>query len=399
MPSSELPKDDEREIQDIVHELSQDIEKDRAKRKQIQRILVTTAVSIFSAGILILVSYLLYLNFSVTELETQVKAKDKSLKELEENLNSLMVQEQLREENYLTSGQDLDSTLASQVEDNLAFLKETTAGYKGKNILRGNEKYPEIALTFDLATGEELSTVLRLIEKYNIRITIFLSNERPSDTSGSFFVRTNLDLIRKIAKTGRAEFGNHTWSHFNYLRSITETSQKKRLVLDYLSKQVLELPRMAEEMKRVEDVFYHLTKSNIQKYYRLPYGALNQLILDAHAKFGYNNHIMWSNNSKGSLDLPDYISKPFVYRLVSKGKKEMVKNPHYKTSRETLEFLEAWEASDPHGMNGAIILMHLGGPRKFDKLITILPEFVETMKGKGYRFVTVSEVMNDSLED
>ena len=42
--------------------------------------------------------------------------------------------------------------------------------------------------------------------------------------------------------------------------------------------------------------------------------------------------------------------------------------------------------------------MHLGSPRKFDKLIDILPEFIETMQKKGYQFVTVSEVLNDKLD-
>jgi peptidoglycan/xylan/chitin deacetylase (PgdA/CDA1 family) len=107
---------------------------------------------------------------------------------------------------------------------------------------------------------------------------------------------------------------------------------------------------------------------------------------------------MWSRNSRGSLDLPDYIHKQFLYKKSSNGKKEVVKNPHYKTSEETLAFLDAWERVDPNGMNGSIILMHLGGPRKFDKLIHILPEFITKMKAKGYKFVTVSQILNSRAD-
>ncbi|MCZ8155082.1 MAG: polysaccharide deacetylase family protein [Leptospira sp.] len=391
------PTQEEKEIQDIVHELSKDIEKDRNFAKKVQKFFLVTLGVSATVGLITLVSYLLYLNFYVTKLQTEVKLKEKSIQEMEESLSSLMYQEQLREEQFLPVDTDSDSGLQKQVEENISFLKEASKNAKGKNILRGNEKHKEIALTFDLATGEELGTLLKYIKDHQIRVTVFLSNERPSDTSGSFFIRQNLDFIKKLAKTGNVEFANHTWSHFNYSRSVSETSQKRRVVLEYLSKQVLDLTRMAEELKRVEDTFYALTKLELKKYYRLPYGAINQLILDAHAVIGYDSHIMWSRNNRGSLDLPDYIHKQFLYRSHA-GKKEVVKNPYYKTGQETLDYLDAWETSDPNGMNGAIILMHLGGPRKFDKLMNILPEFVTKMQKKGYHFVTLTEVLNDTAD-
>jgi len=391
------PTQEEKEIQDIVHELSVDIEKDRNFARQWKRILLLTFIALVSSGFVALISYLLYLNFYVSKLQTEVKQKEKNIQAMEESLYSLMYQEQLREEQFLPVENESDVYFSKQVEENISFLKEASKNKKGRNILRGNEKQKEISLTFDLATGEELSTLLQYIKDYNIKVTLFLSNERPSDTSGSFFIRQNLDIIKKMAKTGRVEFANHTWSHFNYARSVSETSKKKRTVLEYLSKQVLDLPRMAEELKRVEDIFSALTKQELTKYYRLPYGAINQLILDAHASIGYQDHIMWSRNNRGSLDLPDYIHKPFLYK-VHAGKKQVIKNPYYKTSQETIEYLESWEASDPKGMNGAIILMHLGGPRKFDKLIYILPEFIGRMQKKGYKFVTLSEVLNEEAD-
>ncbi|TGK86813.1 polysaccharide deacetylase family protein [Leptospira noumeaensis] len=392
------PTNEEKEIQDIVHELSQDIEKDRLIAKKLKKIALVSALSFVGITVLVLCGYLLYLSLSVTKLETEVKEKEKNLRELEQSLFSLMYQEQLREEYALAGDAEPDTELAKQVEENIQFLKEVSQNTKGRNILRGNESQKEIALTFDLATGEELPVLYNYIKEHKIKVTLFLSNERPSDINGSFFIRNNLDYIKRMAKTGSVEFGNHTWSHFNYQRSVTETSLKKRTVLEYLSKSVLDLPRMAEELKRVEDTFHSLTKQELKKYYRLPYGALSQLILDAHASLGYTDHIMWSNNSKGSLDLPDYISKQFLYKKTSKGKKEVVRNPHYKTGEETLTFLDNWEKADPNGMNGAIILMHLGGPRKFDKLIYILPTFIERMKEKGYKFVTLSEVLNDKKD-
>ncbi|EMY02302.1 hypothetical protein LEP1GSC029_4738 [Leptospira interrogans str. 2002000626] len=39
--------------------------------------------------------------------------------------------------------------------------------------------------------------------------------------------------------------------------------------------------------------------------------------------------------------------------------------------------------------------MHLGSPRQSEKLIYILPDFIQEMLSKGYSFVTVPEIIND----
>jgi peptidoglycan/xylan/chitin deacetylase (PgdA/CDA1 family) len=392
-------------IQNLVNELSKDISKDaqfRAKLKSIAiKILIVTILSlVIGVG-----SYLAYLYFSLQKVERDLALKQNTIDDLESSLNSIMYAEQLREESALRiiEGENWSDDRATKrleriVLENLKTIESASMDHKGINVHRGNEKYPEIALTFDLASGSELSFIEHLIKKYNVRVTLFLSNERASDTSGSFFLRSNLDAIQRLAKTGKVEFANHTWSHYNYVRSIHETSPKKRKVLEYISPDVLNLERMAEEMYRVETTFNNLTGKELKKYYRLPYGALNTLILNAHASLGYSHHIMWSYNSVGSLDIPDYIYKQFITRKDKNGKPVVIKNPFYKTSREALDFLYRWEKADDNGMNGAIILMHLGSPRKFDKLIHILPEFIETMQKKGYRFRTVSEVLNDSFD-
>jgi peptidoglycan/xylan/chitin deacetylase (PgdA/CDA1 family) len=392
-------------VQDLVNELSKDISRDDQLRDRINLFLLRLVIGTIVIFLISIGIYLLYLKFSLSKVEQDLTLKQNTIDDLESSLNSLMYAEQLREEQSLRIREAADgyegsfsNSLERKVLKNLKILESAASGYKGNNISRGNSKFPEIALTFDLASGDELRTVESLLNKYNIRFTIFLSNERPQDESGSFFLTSNLKFIKSMAKSGNVEFGNHTWSHYNYVRSVHETSYKKRKVLGYLSPDVLNLERMAEELYRVEIKFHDLTGNQLTKFYRLPYGAVNSLILNAHASMGYNDHVMWTRNSVGSLDLPDYIYKQFYTRVNDKGKPEVVKNPFYKTGSETLEFLYKWEDRDKNGMNGAIILMHLGSPRKFDKLIDILPEFIVTMKKKGYQFVTVSEVLNDQLD-
>lgn len=397
---------EEEKVQDLVNELSQDISRDAKIRETVKIWTIRIAVFSLFSFILGVSAYLLYLNFSLRKIERELTQKQNTIDDLESSLNSLMYAEQIREEDGLKisdlgksfADQTSNSRLESQVLFNLRELEAASEGYKGRNISRGNESFPEIALTFDLASGDELKTIQDLIQKYKIKCTIFLSNERASDTSGSFFLASNLNRIKEMAKSNQVEFGNHTWSHFNYVRSIHERSPQKRKVLEYISKEPLSLEKMAEELYRVETQFKSLTGKELTKYYRLPYGAVNSLLLDAHAAIGYKDHIMWSRNKVGSLDLPDYIYKQFITISNEKGKPIVVKNPYYKTQAETLEFLYEWEEKDPNGMNGAILLMHLGSPRKFDKLIEILPEFVTKMQKKGYQFVTVSEVLNDEFD-
>lgn len=392
-------------IQDLVNKLSQDISRDAHFRDKIRKLIIYTIVIASSVLLLGFFAYLVYLNYTIHKIQEELAHKQNMIDDLEASLNSLMYAEQLREETSLNItdiddyDQDYNIKLEKKVLNNLKILEKASEGYKGNNILRGNTKFPEIALTFDLSTGQELSYIENLIKKYDIHVTIFLSNERPSDSAGSFFLRSNIESIQRLAKTGKVEFGNHTWSHYNYVRSIHETSYKKRKALEYISQDVLTLEAMAEELNKVEIAFKNLTGLELKKYYRLPYGAINSLILNVHSYLGYGNHIMWSKNSVGSLDIPDYIHKQFItIKDTNTGKIITKKNPLYKSSREALEFLYDWERADAHGMNGAIILMHLGSPRKFDRLILILPEFIETMKSKGYYFRKVSEVLNDELD-
>lgn len=396
---------EEDKVHDIVNELSQDISRDAQFRAKLKSILLRSVIGFALVFLLGIASYLTYLTYSINKIETELALKQITIDDLESSLNSLMYAEQIREEEALRIKKDIDwntesnvTRLEKEVLVNLKIIESASQNSKGVNINRGNVNFPEIALTFDLSTGAELRNIENWIKKYDIRVTIFLSNERPADSNGSFFLGSNIRAIQRMAKSGKVEFGNHTWSHYNYVRSIHETSPKKRKILEYISKDVLTLENMAEELYRVETKFLDITGLPLTKYYRLPYGALNSLILNAHASIGYDQHIMWSNNSVGSLDLPDYIHKQFITKTNEKGKPVVVKNPFYKTGRETLDFLYNWEMKDRSGMNGAIILMHLGSPRKFDKLIDILPEFIETMKAKGYKFVTVTEVLNDTLD-
>lgn len=60
---------------------------------------------------------------------------------------------------------------------------------------------------------------------------------------------------------------------------------------------------------------------------------------------------------------------------------------NYKTSDELLKRMAAYEANHENGLNGAIVLIHLGThPERKDKFYFKLNEIIDTFAEKGYRF-------------
>ncbi|PJZ65123.1 polysaccharide deacetylase family protein [Leptospira wolffii] len=339
-------------------------------------------------------------------LQTTVDKQSQVISVLSEDITSLRLEEQQREEEVLRFKSSIlddvpEGDLSDEVEKNLSALNAVVSSPgSGKNISRGNPKFKEIALTFDLGTGEDLQILYDFMMRFPIKVTLFVSNENPAKKGGSLFSKTNLVYLKKLqALQGRVVFGNHTWSHFNLPRSLKETSLRKRALLSYVADEIPDFNTLMEELTSVEEKFKTITGAELTKYYRLPYGAVDPIILDVYATQGYENHIFWSNNTVGSLDVPDFVYKKYITKKDPiTGKTKLLQNPHYKTKQEMLDFLYRWESSDKNGMNGAIILMHLGSPRQSEKLIYILPDFIQAMLDKGYRFVTIPEVLNDQQD-
>lgn len=62
--------------------------------------------------------------------------------------------------------------------------------------------------------------------------------------------------------------------------------------------------------------------------------------------------------------------------------------PSEQIMRDILDF----EATDEHGLNGALMLMHLGSLRE-DKMHRLLEPLIEELKQRGYEFVRVDEML------
>lgn len=67
----------------------------------------------------------------------------------------------------------------------------------------------------------------------------------------------------------------------------------------------------------------------------------------------------------------------------------------YRTSDEIYSSILDYEKKDPHGLNGFILLVHIGtDPRRSDKFYFKLDRLIRELKGKGYRLVKIDELLN-----
>jgi peptidoglycan/xylan/chitin deacetylase (PgdA/CDA1 family) len=64
----------------------------------------------------------------------------------------------------------------------------------------------------------------------------------------------------------------------------------------------------------------------------------------------------------------------------------------FKPSRHILADILDCETSDPAGLNGHLLLLHLGSTRK-DKMHLLLGELIDTLHKRGYQFVRVDELL------
>ncbi|KKL56042.1 hypothetical protein LCGC14_2249360 [marine sediment metagenome] len=390
-----------------IYDLSQKTYKSTQFRFLAKRSALLIIIFMSALGFFALIFYFAFMKDYMKSLNSQLLKYSKSVESLNTEIEKLSTLEQeyvnqlkFYEDTFsslkIEDNRLVDFDLTKSVRKNIAEIDNSAGEYR--NISRGNTDFKEIALTFDLGTGEDLPFVYAILKRYNVRATIFISNEMHSTEYGSLFNQRHIDYLVKLYELG-SEFGNHTWSHYNLKRSLYETSKRRRLSLSFISDEVFDEMGLKLEFDRVRNKFYDDTGIVLSPFWRAPYGAIDERILKIASMAGYPNHVYWSANKTGPLDFYDYITKRNL-RVKNRGtgKYTRVKNPYYFSSAQMLARLKEWERADSHGLNGAISISHLGTSRKNDKIIYILPEYLSYFQNKGYHFVPVSELINDKMD-
>lgn len=248
-------------------------------------------------------------------------------------------------------GEAADGPSTAQVDPDI--VPEITRGLTGRM---------DISLTFDgggYESGEEAEEILKTLRARSIKATIFLTG---------LFMRKYPALVREMVRDGH-EIGNHTLGHPH----LTDFS----LTLRQNTVEGVDRAFVERELNGASDLFRMTTGTEMSPLWRAPFGEVNSEIRDWAFGSGYI-HVGWTYDPRRreSLDTLDW-----VYDRRSR---------LYRTSSEIKDRILNFGGREG-GINGGIILMHLGTLRKDDRASDVLGEMLDALLEKGYRFVKVSE--------
>lgn len=203
-------------------------------------------------------------------------------------------------------------------------------------IKHGTQDEKVVALTFDDGPHPKYTNeILDILNEYDAKATFFVLGK---------FAETYPEIIKRQWEEGH-EIGNHTYSHIN----INKVSKEK----------------LQEEYERTQAVIYSLTE-NESKIFRPPYGSFDEKTMDI-VEMNNSVIVLWSAHQ----DSKDW-SNPEINKIVN----------------NTLSNVK----------NGDIILFHdyvyYDESHTVEALNKILPE----LKNRGYKFVTISQLIDLSLE-
>ncbi|GAB2501193.1 hypothetical protein GCM10008929_22290 [Alkalibacterium psychrotolerans] len=204
------------------------------------------------------------------------------------------------------------------------------AAAPAQTITRGNTTEKVVALTFD--DGSDGTNINRILQ--------VLANH---NVKATFFltgtgVNNHPQAIRNIANQGH-QVANHSYNHPDFTKiSATE---------------------MRSQLQRTEDIIRNVTGRTTKPFFRPPFGAYNSTVNQVVGDAGYRYNVMWTIDT---IDWTGNSSTDIINRVMSR--------------------------ITP----GAIILMHTGAGAPGTPVA--LPTIITRLKGQGYRFVTMSQMMN-----
>ena len=239
--------------------------------------------------------------------------------------------------------------------------------YMSRNVTRGMNPGKQIALTFDGGSGNGATKeILDILKERDILCTMFLT--------GNFIKRFKQETKRIVAEGH--EVGNHTWSH-PHLTTFAENSRHD--TQPEASRKMLH-----DELVSTAKLFKQTTGRQMAPYWRAPFGEHNRDIRRWAAEIGYLQ-IGWTHGHDGTMDSMDWVAD--------------TTSTIYKSSQQVLEGLLRFGDSTKVKAGGSIILMHLDTQRATDPVHRIIPTFVDSMRARGYEFVTVSQLLNPKAKE
>jgi endoglucanase len=226
-------------------------------------------------------------------------------------------------------------------------------------VIRGDVSKKQLSLVF---TGDEFAdggeVIRKVLARRNMTASFFLT--------GNFYSnKAFAGIIKKLKKDGHY-LGPHSDKHLLYADWVKRDSllvSKDQFVND-----------LDDNLKRLEK--FGLNRTDVP-YFLPPYEWYNARI----SEWTTEMNMRLVNFSPGTSSPADYTYP---------GMKS------YKGSEEIYRSIIGREESDPNGLNGFILLMHVGtDPRRTDKLYDRLDALITELSERGYVFVGLRELLGE----
>ena len=193
--------------------------------------------------------------------------------------------------------------------------------------------------------------ILSTLRKHGVKASFFLTGK---------FASSFTSIVKKI-KTGGHYVGAHSDEHLLYC--------------DWTKRDSL----LVTKEQFTTDLLRNYSRLNISKkdapYFLPPYEWYNDSIAAWTKELG----LQLINYTPGTLSHADYTTPA-------------MKN--YRSSETILSSVYKYEAEHSAGLNGFILLMHIGaGPQRTDKLYNKLDELLAWLKRKEYKPVAITELL------
>lgn len=230
-------------------------------------------------------------------------------------------------------------------------------------IIRGKTTEKKIALVF---TGDEFAdggnSIHATLQKHRAKASFFFT--------GKFYRNPAFSPLIKTLKRSGNYLGAHSDMHLLY------NDWKKRDSL---------LVNKEEFTADLTANYKAMAKFGIKKeqapYFLPPYEWYNQSI----ANWTTDMDLQLVNFTPGTRSTADYTFP------------EMGKS--YRSTNEIYQSIIDYAKSNPEGLNGFMLLLHVGtDPKRTDKFYDKLPELIEYLKKEGYELVKVDELLGDILK-
>lgn len=225
-------------------------------------------------------------------------------------------------------------------------------------IVRGPTSSQRLAIVI---TGHGYSeggeTILNELENHKAKASFFFT--------GDFLTNTSFGpLVQRVVRDGHY-LGPHSDRHVLY---CPWEGPKKTLVTRAEFKSDLE-----RNLGKIER--FGVPRAQV-RFFLPPYEYYNQEIADWAKAMGLTL-VNYTPGTRSNADYTGEADKNFV------------------STKAIFESIVHQEQQDPHGLNGFILLLHIGtGPSRADKFPARFGELLDFLTGKGYQFVRVDELLD-----